>query len=177
MKTLKKMHCSDHIRRLKRHCPHKQCYPWSKWPTLWFFEENSSALWKAVWKPAGTQYSLFPCSTPTESMRMPFTREDIAYNLCSSFNTYPLLFSNNILCPNNILQHSSRCLAWFRLSFVCFCFYFLQCLYCLPYDGLNRFSLTWRYFNMVIWKDQLMSYLFKRFSLFTIINYKLCKIQ
>lgn len=100
-----------------------------------FFEENSSPLWKAVavWKPAGTQYSLFPCSTPAESPRMLFTRGDIAYSLCSSLNTYPLLFSNNMLCPTA----QFRCLAWVCLSFVCFCLYCLQCLYCLPYDGLT----------------------------------------
>lgn len=135
MKTLKKMHFSDHIGRLKRHCPHKQCYPWSKLPTLWFFEENSSPLWKAVAVSESLQ-ELSTVSSPAVVPQSPWgclLRGETLLIICVILSIL-ILFYSQIICY--VLQHRSRCFASVYLSFICFCLYSWQCLYCLPYDEL-----------------------------------------
>ena len=136
IKTLKKMHCLDHIRRLKRYCPHKQCYPSPKLPILWFWRKLITPVKGSgcTSTPAGIQYSLLPCWIPAESMRTPFTRGDVADHLCGCSDIYPLLLSNSMLCPTEWFQ--VRCLS-LLVSCMYFCLHCLQRLCCLPYDGFT----------------------------------------
>lgn len=126
---------------------------------------------------SGSLQELSAVSSPAalpESTRMPFTREDIVYYLCSSLNTHPLLFSNNMLSYSTVQGAllESVCLLYVYAYIICSAYIVSHMI-----GSLCRFSLTWTYFNMVTWKDQLMFCPFKSFFLFSIVNRKLCKIQ
>lgn len=135
VKTLWSKQCIFFIGRLKRYCPHKQCYPRPKLPILRIWRKLITPVkgGRRTWMPAA--FNTAPRWIPAESMRTPFTRGDVADHLCGCSNIYPLLFSNSMLCPT----------AWFQVpclsllvSCMYLCLYCLQFLYCLPYD---RFTL------------------------------------